>query len=117
MRWKNPVYSGYFADPFVWKYQGRYYAVGTGPINEKASAGEAEFTTYMIDGREMAIPLLVSDNLTTWKLHGGASGRHSIGCRQTNCDEATGRTNKDCAPSSLRVATIPGEPDDVRKSL
>jgi len=72
MRWKNPVYSGYFADPFVWKYQGRYYAVGTGPINEKASAGEAEFTTYMIDGREMAIPLLVSDNLTTWKLHGGA---------------------------------------------
>jgi len=26
----NPVYPGYFADPFVWEHGGAYYAVGTG---------------------------------------------------------------------------------------
>jgi beta-xylosidase len=26
----NPVYSGYFADPFVWQHAGEYYAIGTG---------------------------------------------------------------------------------------
>ncbi len=72
MRWKNPVYPGYFADPFVWKHHGRYYAVGTGPISEKPTAGEEEFTTYLIGGREMAIPLLISDDLVNWKLRGGA---------------------------------------------
>ena len=28
----NPVYAGYFADPFMWKVQDEYYAVGTGPM-------------------------------------------------------------------------------------
>jgi GH43 family beta-xylosidase len=72
MRWKNPVYQYYFADPFVWKHGGRYYAVGTGPISESPAAGEADFTTYELNGREMAIPLLISDDLVHWKLHGGA---------------------------------------------
>jgi beta-xylosidase len=27
---KNPVYAGYFADPFVWKFNDTYYAIGTG---------------------------------------------------------------------------------------
>ena len=34
----NPVYPGYFADPFVWQYQGVYYAIGTGA----AEAGQDE---------------------------------------------------------------------------
>lgn len=72
MRYKNPVYPCYFADPFVWKHRGRYYAVGTGPISEQASAGEGDFTTYKVGGKEMAIPLLVSSDLVNWKLHGGA---------------------------------------------
>lgn len=72
MKWKNPVYPYYFADPFVFKHQGRYYAVGTGPISESPAAGEQDFTTYQVDGKEMAIPLLISDDLVHWKLHGGA---------------------------------------------
>src|SRR5438270_177715 len=28
----NPVYGSYFADPFVWKYQDVYYAIGTGEL-------------------------------------------------------------------------------------
>ena len=54
MNWTNPVYPYYFADPFVWKHEGRYYAVGTGPISESPAAGEADFTTYEVNGREMA---------------------------------------------------------------
>jgi beta-xylosidase len=72
MTYKNPIYRGYFADPFVWKHESRYYAVGTGPISDEPTAGEADFTTYKIGGKEMAIPLLVSDDLVNWKLHGGA---------------------------------------------
>jgi beta-xylosidase len=72
MRWKNPVYPYYFADPFVWKHDGHYYAVGTGPISESPSAGEQDFTTYEVNGREMAIPLLTSTDLVNWKLQGGA---------------------------------------------
>jgi beta-xylosidase len=28
----NPVYGSYFADPFVWKHQDVYYAIGTGAL-------------------------------------------------------------------------------------
>lgn len=28
----NPIYGSYFADPFVWKYQDMYYAIGTGAL-------------------------------------------------------------------------------------
>ncbi|MGV3774959.1 MAG: glycoside hydrolase family 43 protein, partial [Verrucomicrobiales bacterium] len=72
LRYQNPVYPYYFADPFVWKHEGKYYAVGTGPIAEQEASGEGDFTTYMVGGKEMAIPLLVSNDLVHWKLHGGA---------------------------------------------
>jgi len=29
---RNPVYAGYFADPFVWKHADTYYAIGTGEL-------------------------------------------------------------------------------------
>ena len=32
MQYRNPVYPEYFADPFVWKHDGIYYAVGTGVV-------------------------------------------------------------------------------------
>jgi beta-xylosidase len=72
MKWQNPVYPYAFADPFVWKHEGRYFAVGTGPIAESASAAEHEFSTREINGREMAIPLLTSNDMVHWKLAGGA---------------------------------------------
>jgi GH43 family beta-xylosidase len=72
MKWKNPVYDGCFADPFVWKHNGKYYAVGTGPISEQSTASEAEFSTRKINSKVMAIPLLTSDDMVNWKLHGGA---------------------------------------------
>lgn len=31
-RHANPVYAGYFADPFVWKFEEQYYAIGTGEL-------------------------------------------------------------------------------------
>lgn len=72
MFYQNPVFRGYFADPFVWKHQGKYYAVGTGPVSNELLAAEGDFTTYQVGGKEMAIPLLVSDDLVNWRLHGAA---------------------------------------------
>lgn len=60
----NPVYPGYFADPFVWEYQGVYYAIGTG-------AAEAEGEVDEI-GERRVFPLLHSDNLLNWKYAGNA---------------------------------------------
>jgi beta-xylosidase len=34
----NPVYGGYFADPFVWKHDGIYYAIGTGELEASGAA-------------------------------------------------------------------------------
>lgn len=56
--YQNPVWPHYFADPFVLRTGGRYYACGTG-----AKALED-------DGR--AFPLLRSDDLVHWEYIGGA---------------------------------------------
>jgi GH43 family beta-xylosidase len=52
----NPVYPHYFADPFVLKHEGMYYAYGTGP----AGADGSQF------------PLLTSRDLVHWEQHGWA---------------------------------------------
>ena len=40
----NPVYAGYFADPFVWKVNGTYYAIGTGASDASGQALGKAFT-------------------------------------------------------------------------
>jgi beta-xylosidase len=54
--YQNPVWPGYFADPFVLKAQGNYYAYGTGPVEE--------------GGR--VFPVLKSSDLIHWEGLGGA---------------------------------------------
>jgi beta-xylosidase len=58
----NPVYAGYFADPFVWEYEGNYYAIGTGAPE---AAGE-------VDRSDNAFPLLYSEDFVTWQFVGHA---------------------------------------------
>jgi beta-xylosidase len=45
----NPVYDGYFADPFILGHGGRYYAYGTAPLPERT------------------VPALESDDLVHWR--------------------------------------------------
>ncbi len=56
-RHPNPVYDRYFADPFVFRHAGVYYAVGTGPANCQA-------------GR--VFPVLRSEDMVAWRPMGGA---------------------------------------------
>jgi beta-xylosidase len=58
LTYTNPVYKGYFADPFVWEFEGVYYAIGTG-------AAEAE---GMVDeiAKLRVFPLLRSFDFVTW---------------------------------------------------
>src|SRR4051794_6821941 len=51
-----PVYSGYFADPFVLRHDRRYYAYGTNNVDENSRAFD----------------ILVSDDLETWNYVGRA---------------------------------------------
>jgi beta-xylosidase len=60
----NPVYKGYFADPFVWEHEGVYYAIGTG-------AAEAEGEVDEI-GERRVFPLLRSDDFVNWHFAGNA---------------------------------------------
>lgn len=60
LRYRNPVWSGYMADPFVLEWKGRYYAYGTGSRRGQART----------DGR--VFPLLQSDDLVRWHQSGGA---------------------------------------------
>lgn len=57
----NPIYSEYFADPFVWQHQGIYYAIGTGAAE---AAGEIPQTRVF--------PLLRSTDLVNWQSAGNA---------------------------------------------
>jgi GH43 family beta-xylosidase len=61
MSWSNPVYDGYFADPFVWEHQGVYWAVGTGE-----QEGDGTVSTPLV------IPLLRSEDLIHWDYVGKA---------------------------------------------
>src|ERR1043166_4050246 len=70
--YKNPVYANYFADPFVWKHDGNYYAVGTGPISGEAHGMDTAMSSSKIRGEERAFPLLISNNFVEWKFSGGA---------------------------------------------
>ena len=63
----NPVYSGYFADPFVWKHEGIYYAIATG-------APEAEGAVEAIH-KDRVFPLLRSEDFVTWESAGNALER------------------------------------------
>lgn len=60
----NPVYSEYFADPFVWQHQGVYYAIGTGPAEAAGKVDEID--------KQRVFPLLQSDNLINWQFAGNA---------------------------------------------
>lgn len=63
LTYTNPVYSGYFADPFVWQHEGIYYAVGTGPVPDRSDSKLAELRAF---------PLLRSHDFVNWESIGGA---------------------------------------------
>ncbi|BBD60220.1 glycoside hydrolase family protein [Nostoc sp. HK-01] len=66
MDYINPVYQGYFADPFVWQHEGVYYAIGTG-------AAEAQGTVDNIDiNKSLVFPLLRSFDFVNWDFVGHA---------------------------------------------
>lgn len=68
LSYANPVWAGYFADPFVLKHGGQYYAYGTGcNIGNKATAGGRMF------------PVLRSPDLIHWESLGGALTRPDAG--------------------------------------
>ena len=72
----NPVYKGYFADPFVWEYQGVYYAIGTGPAEAKGEMEEIADATQANSTKELRVfPLLHSFDFLNWDFVGNALQR------------------------------------------
>jgi GH43 family beta-xylosidase len=67
LTYTNPVYAGYFADPFVWQHRGEYYAVGTGPVEAGGNIEEAEEAASAMLGRFRIFPLLHSDDFVNWR--------------------------------------------------
>ncbi|HZP82378.1 MAG TPA: glycoside hydrolase family 43 protein [Chthonomonadaceae bacterium] len=72
LTYTNPVYSGYFADPFVWKYGGEYYAIGTGAFEARGQLDEAEAAATGFSAEMRIFPLLRSDDFVTWRYAGHA---------------------------------------------
>lgn len=66
----NPVHAGYLADPFVWKHDGRYFAVGTG-------AEEAE--GRLEAAKDGIFPILGSEDLVHWTPLGRAMKHPEFG--------------------------------------
>jgi beta-xylosidase len=68
----NPLTPDYLADPFVWKADGEYYAVGTGPLEASGAVEEAKAASAGFEGHLRLFPLLRSDDFVTWHALGGA---------------------------------------------
>ncbi len=60
--YRNPVYDGYFADPFAFRHQGTYYAIGTGAAEAKSE----------VPDQSRVFPLLRSADLASWEPVGRA---------------------------------------------
>jgi len=69
--YQNPVYPHYFADPFVWEHEGKYFAVGTGPVTPVTHATDKDLKPQKLGSHHFAFPLLTSNDLCHWELHGG----------------------------------------------
>jgi GH43 family beta-xylosidase len=72
LTYTNPVYDGYFADPFAWRHKGEYYAVGTGPAEAQGEVLDAEEAASAMLGRFRIFPLLHSDDFVNWRYVSGA---------------------------------------------
>ncbi len=70
MRYANPVYGGYFADPFVWRSGEDYFAIGTGA---EEAAG-----TVAPSAHASVFPLLRSRDLVHWAEAGHALVRPDV---------------------------------------
>lgn len=64
LHYTNPVYPEYFADPFAWRHDGVYYAIGTGA----PQAG----TSPSLEDEERVFPILISENFVDWRPAGNA---------------------------------------------
>lgn len=71
MRYQNPVYPEYFADPFVWKHDGVYYAVGTGVVEAHSDVGHSA-AALTVDGEAGVFLILRSNDLASWTPVGSA---------------------------------------------
>ena len=79
----NPVYPEYFADPFAWKFNGTYYAIGTG-------ADEAGGRVH-----ENVFPLLTSPDLVHWDGAGRALERLPRVAQHEQLDQPDTRHDRD----------------------
>lgn len=61
----RPIYPGYFADPFAWRHEGRWYAVGTGVIEAQGETGRAT-EALTADGKPGVFLVLRSEDFRTW---------------------------------------------------
>ena len=73
--YRNPVYPAYFADPFVWKFAGEYFAIGTGADEAGGVRRDGTHATVF--------PLLRSHDLVHW---------HDAGRALVPPDASTGST-------------------------
>ncbi|MEH2213205.1 glycoside hydrolase family 43 protein [Nostoc sp.] len=72
----NPVYKGYFADPFVWQHEGIYYAIGTGAAEAEGTVDEiADAPNVNSNHKSCVFPLLRSFDFVNWDYVGNALQR------------------------------------------
>jgi beta-xylosidase len=67
----NPVYPAYFADPFMWRHEDTYYAVGTGVLEARSEAGHGG-GALTVDGRPGVFAILRSADMLSWSPVGAA---------------------------------------------
>lgn len=68
---KHPAYPEYFADPFVWRHEQEWFAVGTGLLEATGEAGTVA-SALTASGAPGVFSLLRSADLEHWRAAGAA---------------------------------------------
>jgi len=64
--YKNPVYAAYMADPYAWRHESAYFAIGTGSTEADGAVARAPSTEPSV------FPVLRSNDLVHWREIGKA---------------------------------------------
>ena len=95
----NPVYGGYLGDPFVWRHDGVWYAVGSGAPEAKLAVDELRFRAARTGRQTRLFPLLRRRTSS----HGGRRAPPSS--RPTRPSATTSRPPRSPSPTAASTST------------
>ena len=110
LQYANPVYPEYFADPFVWKHDGVFYAIGTGVVEAHSDLHHVSALTR--DGDPGVFLILRSEEVFILGLRSVLRWPHFLPTTATPTGLLRSRS-----PMADSISTIPSDAETKRTTF